>query len=325
MRAFYPTLRILFSLIPYRLLIRSQGLCKELRDIKKQQRSWSTEREKKEVEKRTEIWQAERNIRRAIQPFAKTSCLSLCESICNNLPREIRDMIYEYLYDHDTIYVGPEYFTKTTQPCQLSLKAHYWDNEYVGRDMQREIVESWYRTTLFYFYDKAANVKVTQQFLVTDKWGLGIEPRHFFCHARIELCMDNVLHRRRGSPYYDKGPCCVVTDAGHKLIKSLKNFEGLPNHVEFFIRIHTYNAPETGCMSKEELRDAIRVVVKELETLHQGGHRLILQWPNLDNVELSWKKDSFSVDGWTKRLEVAAELVPEEMSEQGMSDEDATI
>lgn len=247
----------------------------------------------------------EQKILAAIGPVAKASCLLLCKDACRVLSRELRDVIYSYLHVYDTIYVGPEYFERKTRPCESDSKAHYWDADYVGHEMQREIVESWYRTTRFYFYDKANNAKVTDQFLVSDRWDLGIKPRDFICHARIDLSMDTAIHHRYGTK-----SCCIVEDAGKKLVKPLKNFDCLPNNVEFYIRIHTYQAPHTGCMSMVELRNAIKAVVDELETLCKAGHRVVVQWPDLDNFELSWKNTRFSRREWAKRLELAAHLTP---------------
>jgi hypothetical protein len=289
----------------YSLLVQSQQISKEIRIIQKE--PLTRPREKKEAGYRRDVWVAEQEIRAAIRPFAKDACLALCKSIHKALPREIRDMIYGYTHAHDTIYVGPEYFEKTVIPCESDRKAHYWDVEYVGNETRVEMIESWYRTTLFYFYDKASNAKVIEQFLVTDRWACDIKPRDFICRARIDLSVNDVLHSKY-ERYSSSSSCCVVQDAGRKLIRPLKHFDQLPNNVEFFIRIQTYNAPQAGCMNMAEVRNAIEVVVNQLKTLQTAGHRIIIQWPDLNNIELSWKTTSLLVPEWTTQLELAAHL-----------------
>ncbi|EUC34318.1 hypothetical protein COCCADRAFT_35984 [Bipolaris zeicola 26-R-13] len=238
-----------------------------------------------------------------LRPLSPRECHSLCTSVHQALPREIRDMIYEYTHAQETIYVGPEYFEKTTVPCESDAKAHYWSAQYVGAEMQREIIESWYRTTLFYFYDKRNNNTVIEKFLDTDRWGHNIKPRDLICRARVELSVEERLHNN-----YKQRPCCYVRDAGEKLTRVFKLFHQLPNHVEFFMRVHTYDAPHTGCMSASELQGAIHALVEELGTLNSMGHRVVLQWPDLNNVELSWKDGAFKASEWTKQLMQAAPM-----------------
>ncbi|EUC46535.1 hypothetical protein COCMIDRAFT_4437 [Bipolaris oryzae ATCC 44560] len=239
----------------------------------------------------------------ALRPLSPRTCHAICTSVHQALPREIRDMIYGYIHTHETIYVGPEYFGKTTVPCESDAKAHDWSAQYVGTEMQREMIESWYRTTLFYFYDKGNNRKVIERFLVTDRWGHDIKPRDLLCRARVELSVEERLHTK-----YKKNPCCSVKDANEKLTNVFKLFHRLPNHVEFFMRVQTYDAPHTGCMSAFELSGAIYALVEELGTLHSMGHRVVLQWPDLNNVELSWRNGAFKASEWTKQLVQAAPM-----------------
>jgi hypothetical protein len=160
--------------------------------------------------------------------------------------------------------------------------------------MQLEMVESWYRTTLFYFYDKARNAQVIKQFLVWDRWGLHIEPRDFMCRIQIALSADNKMH----------GHCsgCDFSTAGKQLTRPLTNLHQLPNHVQFFIRIHTFGALDTSCLKPEDLRSAIDVLGQHLYDLQKAGHRFLVEWTERQGLELSSKTAKFPYDAWKEQL-----------------------
>jgi hypothetical protein len=252
----------------------------------------------------------ERKIRDNLESYAKPLCRKLCADVCKRLPREVRDMIYDFIHPYETIYVGPEYFQKTTPPCETDPDAFYWDADYVGDLMQGQIVESWYRSTCFYFYDKARNAQVIEQFLVTDRWGLSLKPRDLICRVRLELSTDNKIHH--GKSGWNSSPDwrhCNMRNAATNLTRPLKNLDKLPNHVQFFVRIHTYGAMESGCLGKDELKNIIKVLVNKLKDLHTGGHRFILQWPELGNFGMSSKAVGSSTEEWTRQLEESARLL----------------
>lgn len=221
---------------------------------------------------------------RMVAPHAKKSCRSLCDRIYYDLPREMRDNIYGFLHGHETIYVGPEYFGQTKQPCETDRDAHYWDLEFVGEDIQREIIESWYRTTLFYFYDKHHNHEVITRFLDTDRWQLGIKPRHFICKTRFELDASQSLRTTSG-------------------IQPLENLHLLPNHVSFFIRIHTYRDVQKDPLTLKCLKRTVRDLHRSLHALRVAGHKYIVQWPDYGNLEFNRDHYDLTVEEWMGRLE----------------------
>lgn len=243
--------------------------------------------------------QLDDKIRTQIRPWAKATCLDLCMGMQDFLPREMRDIIYDYVHAHDTIYVGPEYAQKHEQPCESDRNAHYWDVEYVGEATRDELVESWYRSTLFYFYDKAHNAAVVDHFLVNDRWGLSLRPLDFICKVRIDLGPSgNVLHNRLR--------CCLnsqTTSLFDGLTAPLKSMETLPNHVHFFIRIHTYRALEFACLEGEELHQTVQALVQAVQALYRRGHRFVVQWPELLNLEFHSRTCEFDADDWTKQVE----------------------
>lgn len=248
----------------------------------------------------------EKKMRELIEPHAQKSCRVLCAAMYNELPREIRDIIYTYVHVQNTIYVGPEYLHANKRPATADPDAHYWNADYLGSEIQREIVENWYRTTLFYFYDKSHNAEVIQQFLVTDQWGLGIRPHDFICRVKFELGPSTYsCHSKINCRGPQQG--CQVFDLAGPLVKPLENLYKLPNHVHFLIRIHTYGALEYGCLREEELRDVITALVGHLKDFDAAGHRFLVQWAEAPAAELSCSMEILDVD---KHFEKLKEVTP---------------
>lgn len=231
-----------------------------------------------------------------LEPSAKSECRRLCDGILNGLPREIRDLVYDHVHAHDTIYVGPEYMRGTIEPCESDRGAHYWNLEYVGESMKRELVESWYRNTLFYFYDKKNNAQVAKDFLVTDRWGLGIQPRNFIRNVRFEL------GRCEGKLHHYGSLCCADVAQTTSLLAPLTDMHLLPNHVSFFIRIHTYGAFSSGCLEPLEWREIVGALIDNLKDMWKAGHRFVVQWVELDLLEFSSRDCGFSEDDWMAEL-----------------------
>jgi hypothetical protein len=62
--------------------------------------------------------------------YAIMSCQILCSAIYGRLPREIRDMIHEYVATPDSPW-------------------HCWDPDYLGENTEHEVLETWYRAQVF--------------------------------------------------------------------------------------------------------------------------------------------------------------------------------
>ncbi|KAL6709838.1 hypothetical protein ACN47E_000623 [Coniothyrium glycines] len=247
----------------------------------------------------------EKDIRALVEPYAKETCLALCAAVYHGLPREIRDYIYNYTHANDTLYVGPEYMHRTVHPPESDRDAHYWDANYVGQDMVREMVESWYRTSLFYFYDKVNNASVVDRFLVTDRWNLGLKPRDFIRKVKLELG-PNAYYFHDGHTQWND---CRFLNWAERLTEPLQYLHQLPNHVHFTIRVHTHGALRAGCFHAEELQNLLDILIGHLREFRRSGHRLVVQWVDLEDLEISSRNDELAPDVWLQRLlEVARVL-----------------
>jgi hypothetical protein len=124
-------------------------------------------------------------------------CLALCEQIRRKLPRELRDIIYEYLlytgieiFDADRIF---KMFNDEGQPnpdhieyeigifpgIRILSVGHLADTNYVGSTMRIELAEAYYCGTIFSFEafvpSKAYQCLENTLFRPMDPWYIGAE------------------------------------------------------------------------------------------------------------------------------------------------------
>lgn len=128
-----------------------------------------------------------------LHKYARASCRELCEAVYDTFAREVRDIIYGHLNDQSKARItsGPDswsgqgsYFVSTSEADFRQYqdrdsnpsRKHWWDVEFVGAYMRRELSEHYYRSVRFLF---DTNFGLLPKFRVTDQWKLG------FCPADI--------------------------------------------------------------------------------------------------------------------------------------------
>jgi hypothetical protein len=77
---------------------------------------------------------------------------NLCDEIQRLLPREVRDMIYTHLLSENVHYDLPATYDdpiRTPTPKVLEKFLHARDSAYIGSKAYAELVETWYRLTVF--------------------------------------------------------------------------------------------------------------------------------------------------------------------------------
>jgi hypothetical protein len=97
------------------------------------------------------------------------------------LPRELRDIVYSYLQEGQAIQVlipitsrlGDKKRDRKTPLFRafrggphFDRDAHYFMSKYVGHQFQYEILEEWYRGSVFFLN----NAKVVKRFCSQDEW-----------------------------------------------------------------------------------------------------------------------------------------------------------
>ncbi|KAI0581109.1 hypothetical protein TUN199_07295 [Pyrenophora tritici-repentis] len=133
--------------------------------------------------------------------YAKKKCLELCDNVQKAFPREIRDIIYGHITCRDDAdmpdwpkWGNPEiieesYFrtqseTQLRKPNGTHEKDHWWDPDFVGVDMVREIGENYYRSSYFQF---GGTFDIIPRFRATDQWNLAFTPVLLVSKVGIEI------------------------------------------------------------------------------------------------------------------------------------------
>jgi hypothetical protein len=146
--------------------------------------------------------------------YLGSPCLALCKQIQRKLPRELRDIIYEYLLNTGTeyFYAGriSKMFDDEGQPNSDYIEhengivpgprilsfGHLADTNYVGRMMRNELAEAYYRGTIFSFqgfvYSMPHQCLEDILFRTMDPWYIGAELSGLVENVEI-LAKDDIL------------------------------------------------------------------------------------------------------------------------------------
>ncbi|KAI4709350.1 hypothetical protein J4E89_006099 [Alternaria sp. Ai002NY15] len=116
-----------------------------------------------------------RSATKAMDTNHEFACRELCDNVIATLPRELRDMIYEYVLSSVVRDVAA---LPTSEPTSSKSGPRYWQAENVGDATSKEILEVWYRLVRFHFgqdlgylerflSSQPAPLDTTRQLLVT--------------------------------------------------------------------------------------------------------------------------------------------------------------
>ncbi|KAF2825124.1 hypothetical protein CC86DRAFT_39279 [Ophiobolus disseminans] len=122
-----------------------------------------------------------------ITAFAAPECLAICDRIQQNLPRELRDMVYQYLLSQSDVFIEqtdflPLHSPRSSRP-QLVDSLHVLQPEFCDASTRRELFEAWYKFTTFQF----ATNTVVLEFLSKDLWDLDLPVRQLVRNVEIDI------------------------------------------------------------------------------------------------------------------------------------------
>ncbi|OAK96761.1 hypothetical protein IQ06DRAFT_380326 [Phaeosphaeriaceae sp. SRC1lsM3a] len=258
---------------------------------------------------RTEKSDIDRQIDDLTVTYSEVFCQQLCAKILTAFPRELRDNIYQYVVTPDYIYAGPQYLTNEGIPCEKDRDAPFFKDSYVGKMVLVELAQTWYRHTLFYFWDRARNADVVERFMVTDRWGLGIKPHEHISRVRFDLG-SQTLHSQ-GNCGRASSKFCDVDGFLNLLVEPLKSLAhfSIPNRAHFLIRIHTLGSLQNQCLASigsKGLRPLLEDLLTELKKLRSDGHQFIVQWSELGDLEFSSSRGketcALTAEAWQKEV-----------------------
>ena len=250
------------------------------------------------VELKKEKLRIEAALQDKLKTYAKTTCRPICEAVLAELPRELRDFVYESIITPDYIYVGPQYLTNTGVPCDKDPGAFFWNPDYVGEEMRVELVQTWYRTSLFYFWDRSKNSQVIPRFMTFDRWELDLKPHEHLSRVRFDVG-DGVFYNEASPPKQVSRQYAAALTAP---FKTLAQFQ-FPNRVKFLIRIQTLGSVRYARFRDGQFREMLEEIVEDLEKLRSGDHRFHVEWAELDNLEFTSKTGELSAHSWNDRIQ----------------------
>ncbi|KAH6629211.1 hypothetical protein C7974DRAFT_472063 [Boeremia exigua] len=126
---------------------------------------------------------ADTSAEQAFQDYANTVCRELCDAVYNSLPREVRDMIYGYLYEEQSWDVTDAYFDLDAVPTKYCAPAHMWKPSAAGEALHRELCEHFFRSNKYCFY----KASFMPEFRAIDRWGIGYTPAVLPTDIRIDF------------------------------------------------------------------------------------------------------------------------------------------
>lgn len=115
-----------------------------------------------------------KDIEKATEAYNVAVCRNIGPAMYKRLPRELRDMVYEYLTTsklHTTSITA--YLAVENSNTDILCPERYWRASVIGSEVAHELKESWYRNTTFRV-DGNMSIKTL---LDKDRFGIGLEPR----------------------------------------------------------------------------------------------------------------------------------------------------
>jgi len=135
-------------------------------------------------------------IDRRMKRYAAARCLPICTTVCDKLPRELRDMIYQYIIGESIVKIDKEVLASFLFCFEVGVTPmfpagftnrtniayeHLWDQDYSGKLFYSELIEAWYRNTTF----SLVECRLVPYFLNNSRFGYGVQPREWVRKIKI--------------------------------------------------------------------------------------------------------------------------------------------
>lgn len=142
-----------------------------------------------------------------IESHAIEQSRALARALQSTLPREIRDMIYEYCWDEKKVLSTKQRIKLWSRaypgtPCpHLSWRSvpHFVLPSFSTLDIAREAAATYYRLTLSSVGVKPVSVKDLEDFIMTDFFNLGLRPGDYCKELYVQVPVYQLLTPRDGA------------------------------------------------------------------------------------------------------------------------------
>ncbi|OAG00130.1 uncharacterized protein CC84DRAFT_1209796, partial [Paraphaeosphaeria sporulosa] len=257
------------------------------------------------------VQKLETELREHWATYAAYQCRIFCDCVRQKLPRELRDMVCQALWAdaHHTITdwnlralsIAPENPVALVESWSGRDTSFCFEERFVGPDLQHEIIEAWWRMSVFQFKTS----QLIPKFISEDFW----------C-ATVKDQMKNVLvdlsYREPNSRFHlgqqaKLGP----TVAGTDLDTELAYIHALSRVSKVALAIKKRDFRKSLATVQERQRRFLHAASKlypGLEKLQKDGYHVSVIVDG--DIEIKVEGFDISTDGWRKQIYDAEELAP---------------
>jgi hypothetical protein len=228
--------------------------------------------------------------------YCKLECRAICEGMQERLPRELRDMIYEYILPQDT---RVEYFQTCSKDLPRysngeRLSPHLLCAEYLGGTSVAELGETWYRVSELVFWD----YQYSNAFLQSNPWKLSSQPTKLVCKVVIEICVTDFMTYIGGT----NGEWDVSSGKLTQLHRAIANLSSLRKATKVALRFRTranYWVKSTE-ERYQQFVDVIESIASVARLLQKQGYQIKLLY-----------RDEKAGDDFSKSIPAAKDWIRE--------------
>lgn len=142
----------------------------------------------------------------------------------------------------------------------------FWNAEYVGEDVKKELAENWYRTSRFNF---DSSCQYLDAFLTTDRWGLGLNPSNLVANVGLEINLGAAFDpsSRPGSRGLE-GQWAQLSS-----FKRMKRFKN-NTHINILLYLGYKWRHDSLYVKERKLGLALKFIFPSLQALKSAGYRV---------------------------------------------------
>ena len=128
-----------------------------------------------------------KDIKEATKAYNVAVCRTIGPAVYGRLPRELRDMIYEYLTTRLTYICFEDVkFVLDNANTYSICPEHYWRADVIGSEVAHELREAWYRDSTFY----VERDQSTEYLVSKDYFNVGLQPRELITNLIRRIWVD---------------------------------------------------------------------------------------------------------------------------------------
>jgi hypothetical protein len=207
------------------------------------------------------------------------SCLVLCANIQQYLPKELRDMVYQYLLPSEDVLIGEDDFIPFDSPessqSRLTRSSHLIRPGVCDAQTRQEFFEAWYKNCTFQF----CTIDLIPQFLHKDLWGLDLPVRTLVRHLNIDIWPPDRISNTEFTGVKDSAGllgCLLAVRPG----------------AEFVFPIDTNRYSEIWRRSEADIRKFVVVLTRfcaSAKRVLKAGHKVIVELDGDIEVDLKYE------------------------------------